>query len=164
MEHLVHAIPIGAGATALIDLWALARNRLFGIATPNYGFVGRWLAWLPRGRFRHDPIAATPPVANELLLGWAAHYAIGIAFAAVLLAVWGGDWVRHPSLGPALVVGIASVAAPYFLMQPGMGLGIAASRAPRPNAARLQSLATHAVFGAGLYAAARVLNFAILGE
>jgi Protein of unknown function (DUF2938) len=39
-------------------------------------------------------------------------------------------------------------------MQPGMGAGIAASRTPRPGAARVQSLLTHAIFGLGLYAAA----------
>jgi len=33
------------------------------------------------------------------------------------------------------------------------GTGIAASRTPRPAAARLQSLVTHGVFGLGLYAA-----------
>jgi hypothetical protein len=42
-------------------------------------------------------------------------------------------------------------------MQPGLGLGIAASRTPQPNVARLRSLATHAVFGLGLYAAAAIL-------
>ncbi|MEZ0237260.1 MAG: DUF2938 family protein [Methylophilaceae bacterium] len=34
-----------------------------------------------------------------------------------------------------------------------MGAGIAASRTPRPNAARIQSLITHGVFGLGLYIA-----------
>ena len=58
-----------------------------------------------------------------------------------------------PDLGPALLVGIGSVAAPFLVMQPGMGAGIAASRTPRPAAARLQSLVTHAIFGLGLYAA-----------
>ena len=62
--------------------------------------------------------------------------------------------MARPTLGPALAVGIGTVAAPFFLMQPGMGAGIAASRTPRPNAARLQSLLTHAVFGLGLYVAA----------
>jgi hypothetical protein len=37
-------------------------------------------------------------------------------------------------------------------MQPGMGAGIAASRTPRPAAARMQSLVTHTIFGIGLYA------------
>jgi hypothetical protein len=39
-----------------------------------------------------------------------------------------------------------------------MGAGIAARRAPRPNAARLQSLITHTIFGLGLYAAGLILN------
>ena len=64
--------------------------------------------------------------------------------------------MRHPTIGPALIVGIGSVAAPLLVMQPGMGAGIAASRTPRPAAARLQSLLTHAIFGLGLYAAGRV--------
>ena len=153
MDYLLYSLPIGLGATVVMDLWTLVRKRLLGIPAANYGLVGRWLAYLPRGRFRHDPIAASPPVQGERLIGWTAHYVIGIAFAAVLLAVWGLDWARRPTLGPALIVGIASVAAPFLLMQPGMGAGLAASRTPRPAAARLQSLVTHAIFGLGLYAA-----------
>jgi hypothetical protein len=53
-----------------------------------------------------------------------------------------------------LAVGIGTVAAPFLLMQPGMGAGLAARRSPRPAAARLHSLVTHAVFGLGLYASA----------
>lgn len=153
LDHLAYAVPIGAGATALIDLWAVARKRMLGIASLDYRLVGRWLGWLARGRFRHDPIAASAPIAGERAIGWAAHYLTGVAFAAVLLAAWGLDWARSPTLGPALIVGIGSVAAPFLLMQPGMGAGIAASRTPRPGAARLQSLVTHAIFGVGLYAA-----------
>ena len=153
MDYLWYSLPIGLGATAVMDLWTLVRKRLLGIPAANYGLVGRWLAYLPRGRFRHDPIAASPPLQGERLIGWTAHYLIGIAFAAVLLAIWGLDWARQPTIAPALIVGIASVAAPFLLMQPGMGAGIAASRTPRPSAARLQSLVTHAIFGLGLYAA-----------
>ncbi|MNT97543.1 hypothetical protein D3C72_2398910 [compost metagenome] len=57
----------------------------------------------------------------------------------------------RPTLAPALIVGLATVAAPFFLMQPGMGAGIAASKTPNPHIARLRSLLTHAVFGIGLY-------------
>jgi hypothetical protein len=126
------------------------------VPASNYGLVGRWLAYLPRGQFRHNPIAASPPVRGELLIGWTAHYAIGIAFAAALLAIYGLDWACRPTIGPALIVGIGSVAAPFLLMQPGMGAGIAASRTPNPSAARFNSLLTHAIFGVGLYLAARV--------
>jgi len=145
---------IGLLATALTDLWALARRRLLGTPFPDFGLVGRWIGWIPRGRFRHQRIAAAAPVAGERLIGWTAHYLIGVCFASLPPALWGAQWLEHPRLVPALIVGIATVAAPFLLMQPGMGAGFAASRTPRPAAARIQSVITHTVFGLGLYAAA----------
>lgn len=152
MDYVACALVIGFGATALVDLWAIVRRRIFGIPLPDYGLVGRWFAHLARGRFRHESIARSAAVRGENAIGWVAHYVIGVIFAALLLAVWGLAWVRHPTIGPALFVGIGTVAAPFLLMQPGMGAGIAASRTPRPAAARVQSLLTHTVFGLGLYA------------
>lgn len=153
MDTTLGTTLVGVGATAIIDAWALARRRAFGIPLPDYGMVGRWLGHLPRGRFVHDAIARSPAVPGERPLGWVAHYLIGIAFAALLVGAAGTDWLREPTLAPALSVGIATVAAPLFVLQPGMGLGLAARRAPRPWAARLQAFVTHAVFGLGLYAA-----------
>lgn len=161
MNELLSTLVIGVGATAVMDLWGLARKPLLGQPTPDYGLVGRWIAWMARGRFRHAAIAATPAVRGERVLGWTAHYLIGIAFAAVLVAAWGVDWVRHPTLLPALIVGVGSVAAPFLLMQPGMGAGIAARRTPRPGAARLQSLLMHTAFGLGLYAAGWIAHVAL---
>lgn len=148
------AVFIGAGATAILDVWSGLRASLFGAPAPDYGLVGRWFAYMPRGRFHHDPIAATPPVRGERLIGWTAHYLIGVAFAGVLVTAWGPDWVRRPTIGPALIVGLGGVAAPFLLMQPAMGAGFAARRAPNPAAARRRSLVAHGVFGLGLYAAA----------
>ncbi len=159
MDYAGSTLFIGAGATLATDLWAIARRRLLGVPAPDYALVGRWFAHMARGRFRHERIRAAPPVRGERLIGWTAHYLIGVAFAGVLLAVCGLAWVRQPTPAPALALGIVTVAAPFLLMQPGMGAGIAASRAPRPNAARLQSLVTHAIFGLGLYAAGLVLNY-----
>ena len=150
---LIHATVIGTGATLVMDAWAMLRKRLLGVPALNYGLVGRWLAWLPRGRFHHHPIAATPSVRGEQAIGWIAHYLTGIAFAGILLGLWGLDWVRQPTLAPALIVGLGSVAAPFLLMQPAMGAGIAASRTPRPNLSRMHSLVTHALFGVGMYVA-----------
>jgi hypothetical protein len=156
MDYLVYALVIGAGATALMDLWAIARKRAFDTPPPNYGLVGRWFTHLARGRFHHESIAASPAVQGERVIGWVAHYVIGVVFAGMLLAVWGLAWVRQPTIGPALLVGIGTVAAPFLVMQPGMGAGVAASRTPRPATARLQSLVTHTIFGLGLYAASWV--------
>jgi Protein of unknown function (DUF2938) len=160
MTYLLCALLIGTGATAVLDIWTVAR-KLLGIPFPDYGLLGRWLSSLTRGRFHHDTIAASPPVQGERMIGWTAHYLIGIAFAVVLLAIWGLDWARHPTIGPALIVGIGSVAAPFLVMQPGMGMGIAASRTPRPAAARVQTLVTHAIFGVGLYAAGWVTSLVV---
>jgi hypothetical protein len=75
-------------------------------------------------------------------------------FAALLLAISGLDWLKRPTLVPPLIVSSATLVAPFFLMQPAMGAGIAASRTPRPSVARLRSIVTHTVYGLGLYASA----------
>jgi hypothetical protein len=151
------AVLIGTGATALLDAWSVARAWLTGATMPDYGPVGRWIASMPRGQFVHAAISKASPIAGERAIGWSAHYLIGIAFAGVLLAVW-PDFAREPTLPPALTVGIGSVAAPFLLMQPGMGAGFFASRTPNPRAARLRSLTTHTMFALGLYAAGWTLH------
>lgn len=153
MEHLIRTVGIGLMATAVMDVWGIARRPLLGFARPDYALLGRWVANMPRGRFRHDPITASAPVRGERFIGWIAHYMTGITFAALLTGIWGVAWLHDPTIGPALLVGIGTVAAPFLLMQPGMGAGIAASRTPKPGSARLQSLISHTVFGLGLYAA-----------
>ena len=158
MDHLVASLAVGIGATLVVDGWALLRRAVFGTPLPDYALVGRWFGHMPRGLFRHAPIAASAAVPGERLVGWIAHYLIGVAFAALLIAGWGAEWLRSPTLAPALIVGVATVAAPWFVMQPAMGAGVAASRAARPHAARLQSLTTHVVFGLGLYAAATAMR------
>lgn len=157
MHALLATVLIGIGATAFADLWSLLRRAVFGVPAPNYGLVGRWLGWMPRGRFVHASIAAAPAVPGEMAIGWTAHYLIGISFASLLPLAWGSQWLREPSLPPAMIVGVATVLAPYLLLQPGMGAGIAASKTARPWTARFHSLVMHAVFGLGLYCSAWLL-------
>jgi hypothetical protein len=154
MKLATHTLLIGIGATALLDLLALARQRLFGTPRPDWGLVGRWFAHMPRGQFRHDAIARAPAHPHELAIGWAMHYAIGVAYAALLLAITGPQWVSKPTLLPAMLVGLATVAAPFLLMQPGMGAGLAGRRTPDPWLTRRRALVTHTLFGLSLYAAA----------
>lgn len=148
---------IGIGATLVMDLWTLVRHHLLGGPGANYRLVGRWIGHLFRGRIHHAAIAASPAINGELAIGWATHYFTGIAFAAMLLAACGIDWTLAPTLMPALIVGIGTVAAPFLIMQPAMGAGFAASRSPRPVQARLQSVVTHMIFGLGLYLSAWLL-------
>ena len=147
---------IGGGATLVMDLWAAVQRRLFGVPGLNYALVGRWIGHLRHGRLSHPGIAAAATIRGEAVIGWSAHYAIGIAFAALLLGLWGLEWARDPTPGPALLVGVGTVAAPFLILQPGMGAGIAARRTPQPNLARLRSLGAHLSFGVGLYVAALI--------
>lgn len=162
MNNLLFIPVIGIGATAVMDLWGIVRKPLLGIAPPDYGLVGRWIAHMTHGRFRHDSIKVASRVRGELIIGWTAHYLIGIAFAALLIGIWGPSWIQQPTLVPALVVGIGTVVAPFLLMQPGMGAGIAASKTPRPGSARLQSCISHAVYGLGLYMSGETVHLIFL--
>jgi hypothetical protein len=94
-----------------------------------------------------------------LLLGWAIHYAVGIAWAALLVGVQGVAWLYDPTWLPAVVVGMTTVVFPFFVMQPAMGAGFMALRTPTPLKNCLRSLATHAVFGCGLYLSAVLLRY-----
>lgn len=158
MTILMYSVAIGVGATMLIDLWAVLRAAWFNVAKPNYGLLGRWVMGLVRGRLRLDPLATTRACPGEMVFGWIAHYVIGIMFATILLASSGPAWLDQPTLAPAMIVGIGTVAAPFLLMQPAMGAGIAASRTRNPWSARLQSVITHSIFGIGLYVAGYLVS------
>jgi uncharacterized membrane protein YagU involved in acid resistance len=116
---------------------------------------------MPGGTIRHASITAASPKPLECTVGWIAHYTIGVVFALVFVVLASGDWLVQPALLPALFYGIVTVVFPFFIMQPSLGLGIAASRAPNPKQARLKSLATHIVFGVGLYVSALGVNYVL---
>ena len=155
---MLGAIAVGIGATLVMDLWNLFLKRAFGIASLDYCLLGRWVLHIPTGTFRHANIRAATPKAHECTAGWITHYTIGIVLAVGLVVLTSGEWLAHPTLGPALIYGIATVVLPFFLLQPSLGLGIASSRTPNPTQARLKSLATHTVFGIGLYLGAVALR------
>ena len=152
-EIVLRSSIIGVGATAVADQWGFLLKSL-GVPMLDFAYLGRWVGYMPEGRWFHARIAETAPVKGERYLGWGLHYAIGIAFAALLVSIFGPEWVRHPTLLPALSIGVATVAAPLFIMQPALGAGIASSKTPTPLRNTLKSLANHAVFGLGLYLAA----------
>jgi len=157
VNHLLRAAAIGVMATAVMDTWGVLREPLLGFPRANYRLIGRWFAYMPRGRFRHESIATAAPVPYEHAIGWASHYAVGISFSILLVQLGGAEWLRRPTLGLALGVGLATVIAPLFLMQPAMGAGFASSKVPNPRAAQLQSVLTHSIYGFGLYGAAWIL-------
>ena len=160
VEVAVRTVLIGAGATLTMDVWGAVLRR-FGIPSLRFEILGRWVGNLPRGRWWHEDISRTPPVRGERLIGWCAHYLIGIGFAALLLTVQGLAWARSPTPWPALVMGVVTVLAPWLVLQPALGAGIASSKTPRPVFNSCKSLITHTVFGVGLFIAARATAWLI---
>ncbi len=158
-DLLFNALILGIGATITMDLVALIQKHLLKQQVLDYAMVGRWIGHMPKGCFTHSPIMKSQPIAFEDLIGWAMHYLIGILFAFVFLFIMGNGWLQSPILWPALGFGVATVIAPYFIMQPCLGAGIAASKTPAPNIARLKSLVAHSTFGIGLWLTALILPF-----
>lgn len=157
-ETALHILCIGMGATLIMDVSGFVQARVFGSASLDYGLVGRWLGYMLQGRFRNAPITAATPIRNERLMGWVFHYITGIVFATLLIGAKGPAWICDPTLTPALVMGLVSVIAPFFIMQPALGFGVAASKTGSPSIARRKSVIAHLTFGVGLFVAAWLLS------
>src|SRR5215203_3378462 len=158
MDFLWNSLVIGIGGTIAMDLWALLLAAVFGLPRPNWGLVGRWFAHLAKGTFFHKDITAAQAVPNEAALGWFSHYAIGILYAATLIVFAGREWLSNPTFLPAWIVGLVTVGAGWFILQPGMGAGWAASLRPNPMQIRALNLVSHTVFAAGMFATALLFS------
>lgn len=156
MGVLIAGILIGIGGTVAMDLWALLLARVAGQPRPNWGNVGRWVAHLFRGRVFHDDIGQAAPVAGERALGWVFHYAVGIAYGVIFALIAGRAWFGDPTFVPVWIFSLLTITAGWFLLQPGMGLGWAASRTATPWKARGMGLVAHTVFGLGMWGVALV--------
>lgn len=144
---------IGVGATILFDLWLA----LIARGAPNMAPLGRWVWGMREGVFRHADIARAAPARHETALGWAVHYAVGIAYGKIFALLMGPGWMAAPSLGSALAFGIVTLGAGWFVLQPCLGLGVAAARTPDPWRRRAEGLIGHAIFGLGLWLTALAL-------
>ncbi len=157
MTDLIGAgVVMGLVATAMMDAWAILLRRAAGVPQPNWAMVGRWVGHLPRWRLFHDDISAAAPVAEELRLGWAFHYAVGVIYGVALVFLMGPAWLAAPSFLPAWVFSILMLGFGWFLLQPGLGLGVAASKTANPMKTRALGLVAHTVFGLGLWLGALV--------
>jgi hypothetical protein len=150
---------IGIGATLTFDLWALFLKYVFKITLSNFCLLGRWILYMPEGVFRHATIMSTPQKNEECTVGWIAHYMTGIVFAVGFVSFARSDWLQHPTLIPALLFGIVTVLAPFIIMYPAFGFGVAVSKTSNAVQTRLRSLINHGVFGLGLYLFGLLMNW-----
>lgn len=151
---LMTGLLMGLGATLAMDLWALAMNRICGVGLPNWGNVGRWTVQVGRGKVFHDDINLVAPVQGEVQIGWAFHYVVGLIYGVILALIMGPNWLLAPTFLPAWIFAIMTIGAGWFILQPGLGIGFAASKTPSPWTVRGLGLVAHTVFGIGLWVTA----------
>lgn len=152
MDLLVIGVLMGLGGTLAMDVWAWVLDRLGVVAFPNWAMPGRWVGHWPR--LFHDDIGAVAPVRGEVALGWALHYGVGVAYGLAWALIGGTAWLAAPSFLPVWLFALVTIAAGWFLLQPGMGLGWAASNTPAPWKVRGLGLLAHTVFGLGMWGVA----------
>lgn len=158
LNQLARAALVGVGATAVMDIGAEVIRRTTGVPPLNLDLVGRWVGHMRRGELDHESIVAVEPIKGEHEIGLMAHYAIGAGFALALV-VARPEWLDKPTIAPALTAGLATCAAPWLLMQPAWGMGIAASKVPDPMTARFRTVRAHAIYGLGIWASGRALRW-----
>src|SRR6516225_5781850 len=152
-RFLVLGVIVGILATVTMDAVAVIALRL-GIAGRELrrtgpDLVGRWIGYFLRGKFRHTDILETPPLRGELLLGFAAHYSIGIMLT---LVYFGLLVVTHsrPTAFSAILYGTATTVLPWFVMFPSQGMGWMGRDAPGDAHLARASLFNHIILSLGI--------------
>ena len=157
MELIMKGAILGAIATIVLDLWAIVAKQVLNITPPSWPMVGRWLGHMRHGQFIHRPISDSAPVDGEAVLGWTFHYLIGVAYGIAYLAILSVYFEGQISLMAALILAWVLLIAPWCVLQPGLGAGLFARKAPNPNLMRAGSIIGHSVFGLGLYLGAKLI-------
>ena len=82
---------------------------------------------------------------------------IGLTGTA-LMDVWvifmllvGKEWLSELTLLPVWLYSISTILVGWFLLHPGLGLGMALAKTENPFKGRCMGLMTHSVFGLGMW-------------
>ena len=114
---------------------------------------GRVGPFAPGGRFGVRPGRPEGIIgvfAAPLLHGGLSHLGSNSVPLFVLLA--GAEWLANPTFLPLWIFALLTIAAGWFLLQPGMGLGWAAANTPSPWKVRIMGLLAHTAFALGMWA------------
>jgi len=150
MDLALAGVIVGVFGTLAMDLLNYLFARTGIILRIDVGMIGRMSAGWVHGRFVYEHPSQMEEVREEKLRGYLAHHTIGVALALPFILGW--DLLVGGLAPPlwAVVYGIMTTAASYFLVFPSMGFGIFGRRSPEGLRAPLSSLANHLFYGVGL--------------
>jgi hypothetical protein len=151
MGDLYAGVIIGLTGTALKDVWAIFLKRVFDNAPPNWAMVGRWVVHLKSGKVFNDDIAEALAFSSENLVGWIFYYFVGFIYGVIFMLLVGKEWLSGPTLMPVWLYSISTILVGWFLLHPGLGLGMALAKTENPFKGRCMGLMTHSVFGLGMW-------------
>lgn len=150
MDLIVTGVVAGVLGTLAMDLLNHLLGRVGMLVKIDVRMIGRMSAGWARGRFRYRHPGEMEQMANEVLLGYVTHYAIGVSLATPFVFGWGLLVGRPVSPVWTLAYGVATTVASVFFVYPSMGLGAFGRRSPEGIRAPLSSLANHLFYGVGL--------------
>lgn len=150
MDLLLTGIVAGVIGTLAMDLLNNLIARTGVLLKIDVAMIGRMAAGWTRGRFRYGHPDEMERVPNQMVYGYLAHLAIGVVLAVPFVLCW-DFWAGGPaSPTGAVIYGIATTAASFFLVYPSMGLGAFGMKSPERIKALITPLANHFFYGVGL--------------
>lgn len=150
MYQIIIILTAGITGTIVMDLLNYVFSRMGLIQKVEINMIGRMTAGWLRGRFLYKHPNDMKAVNHEGLLGYLAHYSIGIGLAIPYILVCVNYIGDMPSAYHTIIYGISTTVASWFIVYPSMGFGVLGLRSPDGIKATYSSLANHFFYGAGL--------------
>ena len=152
---LLRILITGFAAATAADSGRTIYQALTGFPAVNWSVTGRWFLMVLQGQPYVANVGAAPALPHELIAGHAAYYTISVIFAGVYLLLLKAT-KREPSLWNGLLFGWVTMAFPFLVQMPLMGMGVLASATATPWLIIGRTLVHHSSFGLGLAIGAMV--------
>jgi hypothetical protein len=151
-------VVIGVVATVIMDVLSAVSFKFRLIAPLSPNVIGRWFAFVARGRLVHRDISQTAAINHERAIAVPVHYAIGVTLALIYLFVCASRGLAPRNPITALIFALSTNAFPWLVMFPSMGFGWFGSHGPPGTKLFLSSLVSHVFYGVGLWIGASLLG------
>ncbi len=153
MEILIWAFLGGVVGSVLMDITETIAAKRGITSGVNIALVGRWFLGLLRGKFSHSNILNSPPLPNEVKMGWAFHFLVGGGGVALIYPLFfqaTGLPLPGNHLLAGLIFGLSTSLLPWFILLPSFGWGFFGVRGPLGSNALLSSTLSHISYGLGV--------------
>jgi len=155
---LLRILITGLAAATAADIGRTIYQALTGFPPVNWSITGRWFLMVLQGQPYVANVGAAPSLPNELMAGHAAYYTISVIFAGVYLLLL-KVMKQEPGLWNGLLFGWVTMAFPFLVQMPLMGMGVLASATATPLLIIGRTLVHHSSFGLGLAIGAMVTGW-----